>query len=72
MARCRLSLKNAKKYAVKAGVDPEAIHAAMTRGGTNHRIDFWMKDGSIMCYCENYNDVWKSESKWSLSGLSNV
>ena len=45
--RCLLSTRRAIHYARKAGIDPAGVNGAMTRGGTDHRIDLLMLDGSI-------------------------
>lgn len=48
--RCRLSEKTVRKYAKKAGLNPEDFVTGLTRGNTHHRIDLFHKDQQTI-YC---------------------
>ena len=48
MARCRLRYGKARRIGASLGI-AERIRGALTRGGTEHRIDLLLDDGSILC-----------------------
>lgn len=45
MARCRVGQKKIKKYKKQTGLP---VLTALVRGGTDHRIDLCLDDGSVM------------------------
>jgi hypothetical protein len=45
MARQHLGPKKVRQLRVKTGLP---VHAALVRGGTEHRIDLWLADGRIV------------------------
>lgn len=50
MARCIIGKKKVEKYKKQTGLP---VVAACTRGGTNHRIDLYLEDGSLMRWFKN-------------------
>lgn len=61
IVRQRMSNKNTRKYALKFNLP---IHHIQVRGGTSHRKDFCLEDGSIMSYYSNNNILEKAPYKW--------
>ena len=45
MARNKIGPKKVKRLAEKTGLD---VVSALTRGGTDHRIDLFLSDGSVV------------------------
>lgn len=64
MARNRIGEKKVKKLREKTGLD---ILTALTRGGTDHRIDLCLSDRSVM---HLYRDgtMEKSDLMWNIEG----
>lgn len=54
------SAKTAKKYAARAGLNPDEVSHAMVRGGTNHRVDIIMKDGTKIEFYPTGSNIRKS------------
>ena len=56
-----LSPKKVKSYAKKLDMP---IVKIMTRGGTNHRLDLYLENGTVMHYWQKQNKLEKSDLKW--------
>ena len=64
MARQHTSLRTARKRARQIGINQELVIGALVRGGTNHRFDLCLKDGTVInIYPDNSYE--KSDWKWS-------
>ena len=60
--RCKIGEKKIKKYREQTGLP---VVSGLVRGGTNHRIDLLLEDGTIM---EWYRDgsMEKSDLTWDI------
>jgi hypothetical protein len=58
--RQKLNEKNTKRIATKYNLP---IHHILVRGGTNHRKDLCLEDGSIKCLCPD-GTITESEIRW--------
>jgi len=47
VARCQLRYGKARRYGARVGV-AEQVRFGQTRGGTGHRIDLLLADGSVL------------------------
>lgn len=66
MARCRMRFGRAVALAKRAGVGP--VVGAVVRGGTAHRVDLLLPNGSVVCLHPNgatYPSIfgWASEEE---------
>lgn len=61
--RQSMSAKNVKKYAARLNLP---IVRILVRGGTDHRKDFCLEDGSIVMYFPD-GSMEKSMMRWDLS-----
>ena len=64
MGRCAIGEKKVSKYRNKTGLP---VLAALTRGGTNHRIDLLLDDGSVMHWYKN-GGFEVCSIKWNIEG----
>jgi len=62
--RCRLGKTKINQLKKKTGLP---IITAFTRGGTDHKIDLCLDDGSIMCLLKN-GTIEKSDIGWDIKG----
>lgn len=60
--RCALGPKKVKKLAEKTGLP---VVKALVRGGTDHRVDLCLEDGTITCLYKD-GSLEKSEFGWKL------
>ena len=60
--RQRLGQKKVNKYAKATGLS--VIHG-LTRGGTGHRVDLCLEDGSVMHYWPKTGETTKSSIGWA-------
>ena len=60
MARCKIGEKKIKKYRQQTGLP---IVRALARGGTNHRIDLCLKDGTVMYWYKD-GSMEKTNLRW--------
>lgn len=58
--RQKMSKKNVEKLAKELNLPIEQI---LVRGGTNHRKDLCLEDGSIICLFQN-GELVKTDAKW--------
>ena len=58
--RCKIGKKKVKKYIEQTGLP---IVSALTRGGTDHRIDLCLEGGSVMHWYKD-GSMEKSVIKW--------
>ena len=64
MARCRIGEKKVNQLKQKTGLP---IITALTRGGTDHRIDLCLNDGSVMSLYKD-GSMEKSSIGWNIEG----
>lgn len=62
MARQRLGEKTVARYAKLLGLDN--VVGGLVRGGTNHRVDLLIADGSVLYYWPNTGETEPSGIGW--------
>lgn len=62
MARCKIGEKKVKKYRKITGLP---VLSALTRGGTDHRVDLLLDDGSVT-YLYKDGSMEKSDLGWDV------